>query len=78
MARPIKETPILFGEDARRFEQRMKEVRRVRREKEDWLITPCLWRCWKEGNEQGRKAYENQPDHKAPTPIITSYQSEII
>ena len=25
MARPIKETPILFGEDARRFEERMKE-----------------------------------------------------
>ena len=25
MARPIKETPILFGEDARRFEARMKE-----------------------------------------------------
>lgn len=24
MARPIKETPILFGEDARRFEVRMK------------------------------------------------------
>lgn len=24
MARPIKETPILFGEDARRFEARMK------------------------------------------------------
>lgn len=23
MARPIKETPILFGEDARRFEARM-------------------------------------------------------
>ena len=25
MARPIKETPILYGEDARRFEARMKE-----------------------------------------------------
>ncbi|WP_044269767.1 hypothetical protein [Bacteroides timonensis] len=24
MARPIKETPILFGNDARRFEERMK------------------------------------------------------
>lgn len=23
MARPIQETPILFGEDARRFEERM-------------------------------------------------------
>lgn len=29
MARPIKETPILFGEDARRFEARMKEHRRI-------------------------------------------------
>lgn len=28
MERPIKETPILFGEDARRFEERMKQVRR--------------------------------------------------
>ena len=28
MAKPIKETPILFGEDARRFEERMKQVRR--------------------------------------------------
>ena len=28
MARLIKETPILFGEDARRFEERMKQVRR--------------------------------------------------
>jgi len=24
MARPIRETPILFGDDARRFEERMK------------------------------------------------------
>lgn len=28
MARPIKETPILYGEDARRFEARMKEIRK--------------------------------------------------
>ncbi len=27
MARLIKETPILFGEDARRFEKRMQEKR---------------------------------------------------
>ena len=27
MAKPFKETPILFGEDARRFEARMKEKR---------------------------------------------------
>ena len=29
MARPIKETPILYGEDARSFETRMKEHRRI-------------------------------------------------
>lgn len=27
MARPIKETPILFGKDAHRFEERMQEKR---------------------------------------------------
>ena len=26
MARPIKETPILFGADARRFEERMQNL----------------------------------------------------
>ena len=37
MARPIKETPILFGNDARRFEARMKERRRdiARRKRKD-------------------------------------------
>lgn len=29
MARPIKETPVLYGEDARRFEARMREQRCV-------------------------------------------------
>jgi len=29
VARPIKETPILYGEDARRFEARMQEHRRI-------------------------------------------------
>ena len=28
MARPIKETPILYGEDARRFEARMKSIQK--------------------------------------------------
>lgn len=32
MARPIAETPILFGEDARRFEARMNENRKVSKE----------------------------------------------
>lgn len=29
MARPIKETPILFGSDGRRFEERMKNPPKV-------------------------------------------------
>ena len=29
MARPIKQTPILFGEDARSFEERMKVRRHI-------------------------------------------------
>ena len=33
MARPIRETPILFGEDARRFEERMKVKRHEAPEK---------------------------------------------
>lgn len=28
MARPIKETPILYGEDARKFEERMKHIQK--------------------------------------------------
>ena len=32
MARPIKETPILYGEDARRFEARMQEKRHISQE----------------------------------------------
>ena len=29
MAKPVKETPILFGEDARSFEKRMQQKREV-------------------------------------------------
>ena len=32
MARPIKETPILFGEDAERFLKNMKEVKAASQE----------------------------------------------
>lgn len=32
MARPIKETPILYGKDARRFEARMQEKRHISQE----------------------------------------------
>ncbi|OAV67262.1 hypothetical protein Barb4_02534 [Bacteroidales bacterium Barb4] len=32
MARPIKETPVLTGEDARRFEEHMKNLKPVSKE----------------------------------------------
>ena len=35
MARPIKETPILFGSDARRFEERMQNPPKVSKEKRE-------------------------------------------
>lgn len=35
MARPIRETPILFGEDARRFEERMNQKRTIPQEEID-------------------------------------------
>lgn len=33
MARPIRETPILHGKDARRFEERMKNPPKITKEK---------------------------------------------
>ncbi len=42
MARPIKETPILFGEDARRFEERMKEKRSLSPEERAKLMEAYL------------------------------------
>lgn len=41
MARPIKETPILFGEDARRFEKEMREVKTMSKEKRDKIRRQC-------------------------------------
>ena len=38
MARPIRETPILFGEDARRFEKRMKNPPLVTKEGKKRII----------------------------------------
>ena len=55
MARPIKETPILFGEDARRFEQRMKEVRRETEERERRLADYALFMEMLERGERTRK-----------------------
>lgn len=38
MARPIKETPVLFGSDARRFEERMKNPPKVSDEKREEIL----------------------------------------
>lgn len=37
MARPIKETPILYGSDGRRFEERMKNPPKVSSEKKEQI-----------------------------------------
>ena len=42
MARPIKETPLHFGEDAIRFEERMKETRPLSSEERDKLMEAYL------------------------------------
>ena len=42
MARPIKETPILFGDDACRFEERMKEKRKLSPEEKAKLMEAYL------------------------------------
>lgn len=35
MARPIRETPVLFGKDARRFEKAIREVKPYSKEKRE-------------------------------------------
>ncbi len=57
MARPIKETPILFGEDARRFEARMQEKRHISAEEraqmdEAYRIGMEMMRLGEELNQQ--------------------------
>lgn len=42
MARPIKETPILYGEEALRFEERMKEKREPSPEEKAKLMEAYL------------------------------------
>ncbi len=57
MARPIKETPILFGEDARRFEERMNQKRTVSQEEIDRVKKHC--ETVMQWFENGKK-YENE------------------
>lgn len=54
MARPIKETPILFGEDARRFEAEMKAC------KPDPELTARVMKAYKIGLEMLKRGEESQ------------------
>ena len=76
MARPIKETPILFGEDARRFEARMKEtfISAIQREKFDYTKWHKHFVDTVDGEELDRlckKNAEEHPFHSSHAKIIS-------
>lgn len=54
MALPIKETPILFGEDARRFEAEMKAC------KKDPVLSAKIMEAYKIGIEMLQRGEESQ------------------
>lgn len=54
MARPIRETPILFGEDARRFEALMKAS------KKDPMLSARVKRAYEIGMEMLKRGEESQ------------------
>jgi len=60
MARPIKETPILYGEDARRFAARMKEQHPLSPEKraEVEYAYQLIMEMFKRGEEIERQQEE--------------------
>lgn len=65
MARPIKETPILYGEDARRFVERMNEHRRVSPEerariKADYEMCMEWMRCGEERQKKLQEQYQQR------------------
>ncbi len=62
MARPIKETPILYGEDARRFEARMKERRRISPEERAEMeeVYEVFMEMLRRGEERERKLMEER------------------
>ncbi len=62
MARPIKETPILYGADARRFEARMKEKRHISPEERARIKSNyemCM-EMLRRGEERKRRLKEQQ------------------
>ena len=58
MARPIKETPILFGEEGRRFEEKMRNVK-VTETREQYLdrmnAYHAMLDCLKRGEEDYKR-----------------------
>ncbi len=54
MARPIRETPILFGEDARRFLQRMEECEQRKETPEERERRLCHYKIGLEMMERGK------------------------
>lgn len=58
MARPIKETPILFGEDARIFEEKMRNVKNTETPEQRasrLSLYEAILQCLKRGEEVARK-----------------------
>ena len=58
MARPIRETPILFGEDARRFEENMRNAKctLTQKEKDEMMASYKAVLAALERGEASRKA----------------------
>ena len=58
MARPIRETPILFGEDARRFEEKMRNAKctLTQQEKDEMMASYKAVLAALERGEASRKA----------------------
>jgi len=54
MARPIRETPILFGEDARRFEALMRDC------KPDYELSARVMEAYRIGLEMLKRGEESQ------------------
>ena len=68
MARPIKETPILFGEDARRFEERMKQVRRETPEERE--RRNANYELFKKMLERGEQTFQTRRNSTVSASIV--------
>lgn len=62
MAMPIRETPILFGEDARRFEEKMRNVKctLTQKERDEMMASYRAVLACLERGEASRKARRAQ------------------